>query len=82
MDEGSLLQLIEVLNFFSFPGNDVVSGGFNDDASVMRLVHINSGDREIGNFGVSNIFHVDTADDAPDYSTSAVERDVERVSHL
>ena len=67
MDGSAFLQLGETLNLASFPCDDTMPGDLDDLASIPRGVAGFSGDGEVGNFRVSELFDVNASDDAPDF---------------
>lgn len=64
----AFLQLIEVLNVLSFPGCDIVPGGFNDCAAILGGISMAGSYADVGNFGVHEALYVNAPDDAPDFN--------------
>ena len=55
--------------FLDIPCCNAMPGGFNAHASILRGVAVVCSDRQVGNFGVSEVFYVNTPDDAPDFDS-------------
>ena len=64
VDSTAFLDLI-----LDIPCCDAMPGSFDAHASILRGVAVVGGDREVGNFGVSEVFYVNTPDDAPDFDS-------------
>lgn len=69
MDSSSFLDLVKILDGFSFPCDDAEPGRVNDWSPFTILVAVVRRDTEIGNFGVSEFFDVNAPDDASKFNS-------------
>ena len=69
MDSSSFLELIQILDGVALPREDAEPGGVNDMTSILCGVAVVCCDREIGNFGVHEVLHVNAPDDATEFDS-------------